>query len=345
MSRLHLHDVALAFRHPLVTAAGAYSTRRSVIVGFERDGVTGWGEAPTFPSGGWGTIDEAWEALSGCDPDGGSEMPLASAALQAARRDHAARAAAAPLFAALGGSRRPVTARLTVGLVGEARDLVDRVASLVAAGAAAVKVKISPGADTGHIAAVREAFPALAISVDANGTYPGADDPVFDELDRLGVDLIEQPLPPGDLAGCARLRERLGARVCIDEDIRSESDAARVIEAGAADVLSLKLMRLGYDTALAILGRCRAAGVEVKAGGTFDTVVGRHHVLAFATLDGVVDAEAGPPAGYLIDPLGDYPGFVDGTITPLDAPGIGPGPDPQRLAAATVRSLVIGDGP
>ena len=345
MTRLHLRDVALAFRQPLVTAAGAFSTRRSVIVGFERDGVVGWGEAPTFPSGGWGTIDEAWEALSRCDPEGESEMPLASAALQAARHDHSARGAGTPLCAALGGSVHPVSARLAVGLVATPSDLVARVASLVAVGAAAVKLKITPGGDTDHIAAVRQAFPDLAISVDANGAYSNASDPVFVELDRLGVDLIEQPLPPGDLAGCALLRDRLSARVCLDEDLRSEADAARVLDAGAADVLSLKLMRLGYETTLAILARCRSAGIAVKAGGTFDSIVGRHHVLAFATLDGVIDAEAGPPAGYLIDPLGEYPGFIDGTITPVDAPGIGPGPDPTRLAGATVRSLVIGDQP
>jgi L-alanine-DL-glutamate epimerase-like enolase superfamily enzyme len=83
------------------------------------------------------------------------------------------------------------------------------------------------------------------------------------------------------------------------------------------------------------------AGVAVKAGGTFDSAIGRHHVLAFATLAGVTDAEAGPPSGYLIDPIAFYPEFSAGTITPVDAPGIGIDPDPQRLETASVRSLVV----
>jgi len=341
MIRVHLYDVALAFRQPLVTADGTYSGRRSVIVGFESDGITGWGEAAAFPSGRWGTIDQAWDALAGGDRAAIAAMPLAAAAWQAAERDHTARTDGVPMCRALGGTIHPVPARLTVGLADDPADLVNRVDALVATGAAAVKLKVRPGRDVEHIAAVRAQFPDLRISVDANGGYRSPDDAVFPALDRLGVDLIEQPLPPGDLAGCATLRGRIAAAVCIDEDIHTASDAARVLDTGAADVLALKVMRLGYDTALAILERCREAGVGVKAGGTFDTAIGRHHVLAFATLDGVTDAEAGPPSGYMVDPLADYPGFARGTITPLDAPGIGIDPDPERLQAASVRSLVV----
>lgn len=345
MTLLHLHDVGLTFRQPLSTSDGTYPTRRSVIVGYERDGVTGWGEAAAFPSGRWGTIDQAWDALANGDPDGLPEMPLAAAALQAARRDHVARVAGVPLCVSLGGTRRPVAARLTAGLFADAASLVEHVARLVGHGAAAVKLKIAPRADIGHIAAVRQSFPTLAVSVDANGAYAADDIAVFDTLDGLGVDLIEQPLPAGELIACASLRDRLDALVCIDEDIRTEADAVRVLSAGAADVLSLKSMRLGYDTSLAILRRCRDAGVAVKAGGTFDTAVGRHHVLAFATLEGVIDAEAGPPSGYLVDPLGSYPEFVAGTITPFDEPGIGAGPDRQHLATMAVRTLTIGRNP
>jgi O-succinylbenzoate synthase len=339
VARLRLHDVALEFRNPLITTEGTYPVRRSVLVGFESEGITGWGEAAAFPSGRWGTVDEAWEALASADARRVAAVPLASAAWQAARRDHDARQRALPLATALGGEVRPVRARLTTGLADTPEGMVREVNTLVDAGATAVKIKVAPGRDIAPIAAVRECHPHLAISVDANGAYTDPDDPVFPALDALGVDLIEQPLAPGDLSGCARLRTRIAAQVCLDEEVRSLADAERVLAADAAGVLTLKVMRLGYDTSLGILTRCREAGVGVKAGGTFDSAVGRHHVLAFATLEGMVDAEAGPPSGYLVDALAPYPEFAGGTITPFSAPGIGMEPDPERLAAARVRTL------
>ena len=339
--RLHLYEVAVVFHRPLATPDGTFAERRSVLVGYEDEGVIGWGEAAAFPSGRWGTADQAWDALASGNPNRVAAMPLASAALQAAQRDHEARHRGVPLCMALGGTVRPVRARLSTGLAETPRDFVAAVGRLVDAGAAAVKVKVQPGRDVSPIAAVRAAYPDLAISVDANGAYTDPDDPVFPALDNLGVDLIEQPLAPGDLAGCASLRQRIEAAVCLDEEVRTVEDARRVLDASAADVVSLKVMRLGFDTALGILEMGRTAGVGVKAGGTFDTAIGRHHVLAFATLDGVVDAEAGPPDGYLTDPLARYPSFVNGSITPLNAPGIGTEPDPERLDAATVRSAVV----
>ncbi|HEX5631135.1 MAG TPA: enolase C-terminal domain-like protein, partial [Acidimicrobiia bacterium] len=338
--RLHLHEVEVAFRRPLSTPDGTFATRRSVLVGYEENEITGWGEAAAFPSGRWGTADQAWSALASGDPAAVAAAPLASAALQAARRDHDARERRVPLCSTLGGAIRPVRARLSTGLADDPDALVGAVKALVDSGAAAVKVKIRPGRDLEPIAALRAAFSELAISVDANGGYTDPDDPVFPALDALGVDLIEQPLSPGDLAGCARLRDRIAAAVCLDEEVRNPDDATRVLAAAAADVLALKVMRLGYDAALEILTMCRHAAVGVKAGGTFDTAIGRHHVLAFATLDGVIDAEAGPPTGYLTDTLAGYPGFENGTITPLSEPGIGVDPHPEALATA-VRSTVV----
>lgn len=336
---LRLNDVAVRFHHPLITADGTFAERRSVLVALEQDGIVGWGEAAAFPSGRWGTIDEAWEALTAWDPaDDLPVLPLAGAAAQAARVDLAARIVGQPLCVFMGGASQPVRARLTTGLAASPDELVARLEGLTGSGARAVKVKVAPGRDIEPIRAARASFPDLDISVDANGSYRDADDPAFDRFDAVGVTLIEQPLPPGDLAGCARLRRRLSAAVCIDEDLRTVADAHRVLAAGAADVLAVKLMRLGWDAALHILSMCRDAGVGVKAGGTFDTAVGRHHVLAFATQAGVVDAEAGPPAAYLVDPLGDYPQFDGGTITPVDAPGIGPGPDRELVQQATIRS-------
>ncbi len=320
MTRLTLYDIALRFREPLVTAAGTYAERRSVIVALETDGITGWGEAATMPSGAWGSIDEVWKELVAGEPSG---IGPAAAALQAARADYEARRAGVPLWRHLGASGRPVPARVTFGLHDSPGTLVAAVQRVAATGVAAVKIKIAPGRDLLQIAAVRAALPDLDISVDANGAYGSADDPVFVALDQLGVGLVEQPFPPGNLSASAALRTRVDMPVGLDEAIRSVVDAARAIAADAADVLSLKIGRLGLETSREILRIASDAGVGVKAGGTFDTAVGRHMILAFAGLPEVRDAEAGPPDAYLVHPPGRYPAVVDGMITPSADPGIG----------------------
>jgi len=343
VDRIRLFDVDLRFRQPLATPDGVYTGRRSVIVALDGNGHTGWGEAPTFPSGRWGTIDQVWEALAAFDPAGDSlpDTPVAAAGLQAALADLAARRAGLPLYDYLGGSRTAVTARGTVGFADEPGDTVARIGALTAAGVRAVKLKIGPGRDLVPVQEVRRAFPHLDISVDANGQYSSAADPVFAGLDDLGVTLIEQPLPSGDLAGLRDLRGRIRAAVCVDESIRSVGDAGAILDAGAADVLSVKVNRLGLAAWRQILRLAIPAGVGVKIGGTFDTAIGRRHLLAAATLDGVVDAEIAPPTGYLRDDFASYPPLIAGAVTPEAVPGIGTEPSLAEIERLMVRSTSI----
>jgi L-alanine-DL-glutamate epimerase-like enolase superfamily enzyme len=61
----------------------------------------------------------------------------------------------------------------------------------------------------------------------------------FRELEEFNLRWIEQPLPPGDLAGHARLRASAITPLGTGEDEWSPETYQRVIEAGAADVLQL----------------------------------------------------------------------------------------------------------
>lgn len=343
IERLHLHEIEVEFTDPLVTPDGTFPSRRSVLVGAEAAGVVGWGEAPAFPSRRWGTADAAWDALEAGALSGDEHLPpIADAAFQAARADLLARIEGNPLHHALGGTTHPVPARHTLGLTEEPSALVARVAALVDGGITAIKIKVRPGWDAEHIGVVRAAFPRLDISVDANGTYRDPRDPAFPALADLGVTLIEQPFAPDDLASHATLRGEGTLRVGVDEAIRSAADARKVIQAGAADVVAVKVNRLGLEAALRILELAGDAGVAVKVGGTFDTSIGRRLLLAFATLDGVTDAEVAPPSGYLAADVADYPQLVAGRVTPDDAPGLGTEPDRERLGSLEIRRTVVG---
>jgi O-succinylbenzoate synthase len=342
-ARLRLWEIDVPFRRPLRTAHGVVDVRSSVIVALDADDHTGWAEAPAFPSGRFGTASHAFDDLA--EPAGwvGSlpNVPIASAAYQGAAADLTARAHRIPLHEHLGARGRPVVARHPIGL-GEATD-VDREAGwLRSHDIAAVKIKISPDADLEPIRALRAAMPGLDIGVDANESYTDPSDPTFAELDLLGVSFVEQPFPAGDLASHARLRDHVRMAVCLDESITNIADVRRVVAAGAADQIAVKLNRLGLDALLEILELASRSGVGVQLGGTFDTSIGRRHLLAASGLPGIVDAAVGPPAAYLSNELAPYPALVDGTVQPDGTPGIGATPDQGHLDSIALRTATVG---
>ncbi|MEX2322483.1 MAG: enolase C-terminal domain-like protein [Acidimicrobiia bacterium] len=333
-----LYEIRVPFRDPLVTRDGTHAERRSILVRVSDGTHAGWGEAAAFPSGRFGTADEAWEALRSLDPNTLPAVPIASAAVQAARADMEARRAGVPLHRFLGGRRRAVAARHTVGLVDDLRSVIRRLEGIVSGGVRRIKVKVTPGADIEPVLGLRAAFPHLDIAVDANGSYDDPFDIAFDALDHLGVSVIDQPFPSDALDAHAALRRRgLTMQVCLDESIASVASAVTAMAAHAADIVSVKVGRMGFEASRAILASGRATGTGFKVGGTFDTAIGRRHLLAFATLAGVTDAEVAPPSGYLAADIAEYPALDDGTITPDDAPGIGVEPDMDRVGELLVR--------
>ncbi|MEX0826990.1 MAG: enolase C-terminal domain-like protein [Acidimicrobiia bacterium] len=343
IERLHLHEVELGFAEPLVTPDGVYPSRRSILVGAEAGGVVGWGEAPAFPSRRWGTAEAAWAALESADVIRGEAPlpPIASAALQAATADLQARMAGLPFHRFLGAGTRRVVARHTLGLATEPGDLVERLGRLTAGGLKAIKVKIAPGRDAETVGAIRDSFPLIDLAVDANATYRSPADPIFERLAEARVSLIEQPFPAHDLAAHAELRRRGLIPVAVDEAIHSIGDVRQILRADAADLLSVKVNRLGLEAAKAILALAVGEGIRVKVGGTFDTAIGRRLLLAFAMLDGVADAEIAPPLGYLQADVADYPPLIEGEAAPDETPGIGASPDRERLARLEIRRTVV----
>ncbi len=340
--RLTLVEIEVPFRRALQTVAGPVNSRRSVLVGAESDGITGWGEAPAFPSGRFGTTAAAIEDLTA--PSGWEDdlptVPIARAAVEAARADAAARREGLALHTWLGADGRAVTARHPIGLLDA--DAVDaETAWIEAHGITAVKLKIAPGRDALPVAALRASLPHLDIGVDGNATYTDPADPVFAALAEAGVSFVEQPFAVDDLEAHRALRGATAMSVCLDESIVSEQAARRALEAEAADIISVKLNRHGLNSFRKILGEAARHGIAVRIGGTFDTSIGRRHLLAASGMPGVVDAAVGPPGAYLSADVAPYPPVDDGKVSPDPAPGIGVVPDPVSLDAVELKRLTV----
>ena len=141
-----------------------------------------------------------------------------------------------------------------------------------------LKIKLGTPDDMPRLEAVREGAPKSRIIVDANEGWSAA---VYAELAphlvRLGVDLVEQPLPAGEddaLIGMAR-----PVPVCADESCHDRASLAAL--KGKYDMVNIKLDKTGGLTeALALRDAARAEGYDVMVG----CMVGSSLAMAPATL-------------------------------------------------------------
>ncbi len=333
-ARLEAWAIELELRRRFVTAAGAVTVRRIVVLAVEHEGLVGWGEAAPYPGHTPGSFPEAWKRLrAGFGPHRG-EPSTVTAALDEALTDLAAKAAGVPLWAHLGGAPGPVLAGAAVGLAGDAATRREVVATLHAAGYRAVKLKVDPTTAVTEIAVLRQTFPDMTFGADANGSFPTGDDPRLASWDGAGLAYLEQPLPAGDLDGLAALTHRFSTPIALDESAGDPAAIRRAVAAGAGAVINLKAGRLGTSSAAALAGEIAAAGRHVRIGGLVESGIGRSHAVALATLgpaDVVGDIAASDH--FFADDLVDPPWSLDagGRLHPPAAPGIGVEVDRVRL--------------
>jgi L-alanine-DL-glutamate epimerase-like enolase superfamily enzyme len=135
-----------------------------------------------------------------------------------------------------------------------------------------LKVKLGGDGDMARIEAVREGAPAARIVVDANeGWSVEAYAELAPALVRLGVAMVEQPLPAGADEALAEIARPLP--VCADESCHGRADLPGL--AGKYDMVNVKLDKAGGLTeALALRDAARAAGFGVMVGCMVGTSLG-----------------------------------------------------------------------
>ncbi|WP_292835610.1 o-succinylbenzoate synthase [Microbacterium sp.] len=292
---------------PFTTSFGTETVREVIIVrAITADG-DGWGEivtqqAPLYSSeythGAW---DVAQRYLIPALLDAGPLAPedvagalapfvghrMAKAGLELAVLDAALRAESRSLGEYLGATTDRVPSGVSVGIQRDPAALVEAVGGYLDEGYVRIKIKIKPGRDLADTAAVRDAFGAIPLQVDANSAFTLADADTLAELDRFDLLLIEQPLQEDDLVDHAALARRLRTPVCLDESITSRKAAADALALGAASIINIKAGRIGgYLEAVAIHDLCRDAGIPVWCGGMLETGIGRAANAALAALPG-----------------------------------------------------------
>ncbi|MBD9527414.1 o-succinylbenzoate synthase [Paracoccus sp. PAR01] len=209
---------------------------------------------------------------------------MAKAMVEMAFWDLWAKALDQPLSALLGGVRDAVEVGVSLGIA-DIPTTLERVETAVASGYRRVKLKIKRGHDLKLLEAVRTRFPDIKLTVDANTDYRLPDLPLLVQMDRFGLDYIEQPLAFDDIHDHAKVQARLVTAICLDESIRSATDARKALVAEAARVINIKVGRVGgFAEARAIHDLCAAFDVPVWCGGMLESGIGRAQNIHLASL-------------------------------------------------------------
>lgn len=349
---------------PFTTSFGTATVREVIVVRALTPDGGGWGEVVTQydPSYSSEYTHGAWDVaqrflipallerrmLSPSDisdvlaPVKGHRMPKAG--LELAVLDAALRRDGTPLGAHLGAVRDRVPSGVSVGIQRDPAALVDAVGAYLDEGYVRIKIKIKPGRDVGDTAAVRDAFGAIPLQVDANSAYTLADADTLAELDRFDLLLIEQPLQDDDLVDHATLARELKTPVCLDESIVSAKAARDALALGSCSVINIKAGRVGgYLEAVRIHDLAQDAGIPVWCGGMLETGIGRAANAALAALPGfTLPGDVSASARFYARDIVTEPAVLeDGHVRVPTAPGLGVDIDMLALEDFTVERAVI----
>ena len=363
LDSLTLHHLRMPLVAPFETSFGRSLDRECILISIRSGDLTGYGEcvADREPGYSYETTGTAWHILKdfiaplllGRELDGVADFqhrvgqvrghPLAKAGMEMALWDLRGKIESLSLCEMLGGTHARVQVGVSVGLQSSPEALVKTVEKYLQAGYGRIKIKIKPGRDVGDAEAVRKAFPAIRLQVDANSAYTLSSWEFLKPLDLLDLLLIEQPLSEDDIWDHRILQRQFHTPICLDESVVTPRHARYALEMEACRIINIKAGRVGgLSQAVIIHDLCRERGVPVWCGGMLETGVGRASNLALASLPGFVlpgdisasdryYAEDITCERFLLNP--------DSTISVPTGPGLGVTVDEAALKKFTLAEL------
>jgi O-succinylbenzoate synthase len=304
---IHLREINLPLAHPFETSFGVTTARRILLIEIESEGLSAWGEcvAGEHPFFSDETVDTAWLITESelaplllepaSDLNGGGSCPrlfrqvrghrMAKAALENAVWDLEAQRRGVSLASLLGGTRDTIACGVSIGIQHSLEALTETIAKELAAGYQRIKLKCKPGWDFKIFEAVRNRWPDILLSCDANSAYRMRDFEDIAQWDAFNLLMIEQPLWYDDFYFHSMLQKRLETSICLDESIRNRRDALAAIDMDSCRIINIKVGRVGgFSEAIAIHNAAAERGIPVWCGGMLETGIGRAHNIALSSL-------------------------------------------------------------
>ena len=291
-------------------------------------------------------VGEFWAEYLGGKREGNAGN--GAAGVEIALWDAVGKAVGAPIHELLGAVRDRIEVYAATTRLLETEALVEQVLDIKEKGFPAVKLRMhrpDPADDLAAVRAVRDAVGeeyTLLVDANQNNSSPGYDfwsgstaRRVARELDDLGVDLIEEPLPRRDVEGLAGIAETVDAAVAGGEHSATPHDFREHLRRGAYDVLQPDVM-LGGNMGIAGLRRTAIVADYFERSVIPHVLTGANFPIGMAaTLQAVATVGNVPMVEYPYDPPIQTPATAqtliedpiriddEGFVEIPDGPGIG----------------------
>ncbi len=360
-----LRELHMPLVRPFETSFGVTRNRRIVLAEIQSEGLTGWGEctAGEHPFFSPESTDTAWlvllnelaPMLAAESPEHGGDCPrifravrgnpMAKAALENAIWDLEAQREGISLSRLIGGVRETIPCGVSLGIQASIPELLSIVERELAAGYQRIKLKCKPGWDVEVFERVRNRWPEILLSCDANSAYRLRDQDHLESFDAFDLLMIEQPLWHDDFYFHSVLQKRLNTPICLDESIRNRRDVLAATEMGSCRIINIKLGRVGgFSEAIAVHNAALERGTPVWCGGMLESGIGRAHNIALSTLEGfTLPGDVSASSRYWAEDIVEPAVTVskDGEIAIPDTPGRGYEARTDLIEKLTVRRETI----
>lgn len=289
-----VEPLTIPLLEPFTIATGSVSAARNVLITMTlKDGSIGCGECAPFPPSTGESQETAlaaarscaellkgrdaaqWRALSQLLHSVYYAQATVCAGMEMAMLDALTRSYGIPLYVFFGGATPFIETDVSIPLVtpDHAYDLAQEI---VAYGIKRIKVKVGHDLreDVDRVEAVRNGAPHLGLTLDANQGYtPGEALLCLEALDDRDIRplMMEQPVHKDDYEGMRYVTQHTTVPIAADESASSPAAVSRLIAMGAANVITIKLMKSGILGALDIAALCRSTHTQLMIGSMIES--------------------------------------------------------------------------
>ncbi|MBC7892611.1 MAG: dipeptide epimerase [Sphingobacteriaceae bacterium] len=323
--KLLLHSFDLPLRHTFTITHESRDVQPTLIVELRDGALSGYGEATETPYYGvtmakmTQQLEVARSLIESYDLDAPGatpkefyafiephlrdEHPFALCALDVAANDLFGKKQGKPLYEIWGldPAKNPIT-DYTIGI-----DTVEKmVEKMKEVPFPLYKIKLGTKDDIAIVKELRKHTEAI-FRVDANTAW-GVDETIYNaiELQKLGVEFIEQPMPAADWEGMKRVFAESVLPIIADESCIVEADVTRCH--GFFHGINIKLMKCGGLTpARRMIAQARTLGLKVMVGCMTESNVGCSAIahllplLDYVDMDGILLVDDQISTGVTID--------------------------------------------